>query len=773
MYRLISIIILLLGVISSFAQSPHGDNFKVDCNVCHDPSGWSINMKNVQFDHSTTQFMLEGAHKQTDCKKCHTTFLFNEASSQCSSCHVDVHNMLVGDDCARCHNSKNWLVNNISEIHEEIGFPLLGVHGTLSCDDCHLSETNLRFDRIGNECFSCHSTDYLSTQKPNHTASGFSTNCIECHDILGKGWGSGNYIHDFFPLTLGHDIPECKACHKTSNFSDASPECVSCHLDNFNQTINPNHQTLNFTTECILCHTTEPGWNPAKFDNHNEHYQLNGAHALISNECVLCHNGDYNNTPNTCVGCHKNDYNNTKNPSHTQTGFSTDCIECHTETAWEPASFDHDAQFFPINSGKHKGEWDNCTDCHTTPGDYSIFTCFTCHTNPETDNNHYGMSGYVYESNACLACHPDGSNTGFDHNTTDFPLLGKHIGVDCKSCHTNGYQNPPSTDCYSCHNSDYISTTDPNHATSKFPTDCELCHTESGWQPSSFDHNATDFPLTGKHIGIDCNSCHSSGYQGTPTDCYSCHNSDYTSTTDPNHVVAKFSTDCEVCHTTSRWQPSSFDHNATDFPLTGKHIGVDCNSCHSSGYQGTPTDCNSCHNSDYTSTTDPNHVAAKFPTDCGVCHTTSGWQPSSFDHNATDFPLTGKHIGVDCNSCHSSGYQGTPTDCNSCHNSDYTSTTSPNHVSAQFSTDCELCHAVTGWVPSTFDHDAEYFPIYSGKHRGEWSKCTDCHSNTSNFSDFSCFACHGQSSTNNDHSEVSGYQYVSSKCLECHPDGSD
>ncbi len=628
MYRLPLIVFLLLGFSSIFSQSPHGDNFKIDCATCHDPSGWSINIETIQFDHNTTSFELEGTHKQTDCKKCHSSLIFDEALSQCSSCHEDVHNMLIGDDCARCHTSKSWLVDNIAEIHEENGFPLIGVHSILSCDECHLSETNLRFDRIGNECFNCHREDYLNTQKPNHTISGFSTNCIECHDILGIGWGSGNYIHDFFPLTLGHNIQDCKECHVTSSFSDASPECVSCHQNTFNQTINPNHQALNFSTECILCHTTQPDWNPAKFENHNEYYPLNGAHALISSDCAICHNGDYNNTPNTCVGCHQNDYNKTTNPSHIQAGFPTNCSECHSENAWEPASFDHDAQFFPIYSGKHKGEWDNCTDCHTSPGNYSLFTCLTCHTNPETDNDHHGMSGYFYESNACLACHPTGLSNGFDHNTTNFPLLGRHTGLDCSSCHSDGYQGTP-TDCYSCHTSDYNSTTDPNHVTAKFPTDCALCHTESGWIPSSFNHNSTNFPLAGKHKGVDCKSCHTTGYAGTPTDCYSCHSSDYSSTTDPNHA------------------------------------------------------------------------------------------------------------------------------------------------SAHFSTDCISCHNESGWVPSSFDHDAQYFPIYSGKHQNEWNQCTECHTNSSDYSVFSCLTCHKQTSTNNDHSEVSGYQYLSTKCLECHPDGRD
>jgi len=65
--------------------------------------------------------------------------------------------------------------------------------------------------------------------------------------------------------------------------------------------------------------------------------------------------------------------------------------------------------YFPIYSGEHEGKWNQCSDCHTNPSNYAVFTCLTCHGLTETNNQHNGVSGYVYESNACLECHPDGS----------------------------------------------------------------------------------------------------------------------------------------------------------------------------------------------------------------------------------------------------------------------------------------------------------------------------------------------------------------------------
>ena len=48
-------------------------------------------------------------------------------------------------------------------------------------------------------------------------------------------------------------------------------------------------------------------------------------------------------------------YMATQNPNHQTSGFSTDCVACHTTNPdWTPAEFDHDGQYFPIYSGKHR-----------------------------------------------------------------------------------------------------------------------------------------------------------------------------------------------------------------------------------------------------------------------------------------------------------------------------------------------------------------------------------------------------------------------------------
>jgi len=318
-------------------------------------------------------------------------------------------------------------------------------------------------------------------------------------------------------------------------------------------------------------------------------------------DCARCHtNGTYSNTPSDCIACHQTDYETALDPNHAVSNFSQNCIDCHTtDPDWMPAKFaQHDALYFPIYSGEHKGEWDQCADCHTDPSNYAVFSCTVCHTNPETDNHHGGISGYSYNSPACLACHPTGDKNGsFDHNKTQFPLKGAHGTVDCKQCHISGYAGTP-TACVSCHLADYNQTTDPNHAASQFPQDCALCHTESGWTPAMFDHNLTKFPLKGAHVTTACVECHASGYSGTPTDCASCHLADYNQTNSPQHSSVGFPTTCADCHTETGWTPATFDHDDMQFPIySGKHKDKwdQCSDCHTSAGNYAVFSCTTCH----------------------------------------------------------------------------------------------------------------------------------------------------------------------------------
>src|SRR5690606_10857797 len=264
--------------------------------------------------------------------------------------------------------------------------------------------------------------------------------------------------------------------------------------------------------------------------------------------------------------------------------------------------FDHDGQYFPIYSGDHLGVWDQCVDCHTNPNDFSVFTCTTCHANPETNDQHIGVPGYVYESTYCLACHPTGdADNPFDHNNTNFPLTGAHTTVNCMDCHTAGFSGTP-TECNACHQPDYNQSTNPNHTALGLPTDCASCHTtQPDWSPATFDIHNQYYALNGAHalIADQCVTCHNGDYNNTPNTCAGCHQSDYDQTTNPSHIALQFSTDCASCHSEDGWSPASYtEHDNAYFPIySGEHQGVwdQCTDCHTNPNNYAIFSCTVCH----------------------------------------------------------------------------------------------------------------------------------------------------------------------------------
>jgi hypothetical protein len=382
---------------------------------------------------------------------------------------------------------------------------------------------------------------------------------------------------------------------------------------------------------------------------------------------------------------------------------------------------------------------------------------------------------------ACGDCHaasgwkPAHVTAAFDHGSNGFALAGAHARTTCRACHASLDFRGASRDCVGCHSDVHRG---------ELGSDCARCHT-----PRSFldraamvrGHQTSRFALTGAHVTADCESCHLPSAQGQLTfvnrasDCVQCHADAYRSAKQPDHIGGGFPQDCNLCHATSAWPRARFNHATTQFPLTGAHRAVSCQQCHGDGvYRGKDANCVSCHQSAYDGTTNPGHRDALFPTTCAVCHSTTAWQPASFDHSITAFPLTGAHRVVSCLSCHADGvYTGKTTACAGCHQSEYDGTTDPPHQAAQLPTTCESCHTTTTWTGAQFDHDAPYFPIYSGAHNGTWASCATCHTDAGSYQAFTCLTCHehSKSSMDSKHSGRSDYLYDSQACYSCHPRG--
>jgi hypothetical protein len=381
---------------------PHG-KIKFACQKCHDAKDHQKLLKSPEFNHSDTRYALMEMHKRIPCMDCHTSLVFSNAGNQCSDCHADIHRRQMGSDCEQCHTARGW-----QEVKKNVNghrnrFPLIGAHAAVECESCHKSAAVGLFRGLNTECSSCHLEDY-NKAAVNHVDAGFSTRCESCHssDRWNQRFNHGGVTG--FALTGAHAPLDCTQCHANNKFTGTPAACVSCHLQAFNNTTNPNHITAGFSQGCSVCHSAA-AWIPAVYNHRGTAFPLTGAHAQL--QCQACHqNGQYVGLPTDCNSCHASAYNSVTDPNHVTAGFPRDCTACHTTTSWIGATFSHTQ--FPIYSGAHANRWTACSDCHTSSSNYAVFTCITCHTKTTVDSRHHDVSGYVYSSANCYACHPSG-----------------------------------------------------------------------------------------------------------------------------------------------------------------------------------------------------------------------------------------------------------------------------------------------------------------------------------------------------------------------------
>ncbi len=260
------------------------------------------------------------------------------------------------------------------------------------CVRCHVQGHEKSFATLA--CPACHG---MVPEDPN------------LHHAITNGHGS---VSSGFELLGAHSLVACVSCHDLSSgerlFNPASDsDCIACHADDYQR----QHTGTGFPIVCLTCHTTT-SWGGASFDHATASggFALLGAHEQLV--CTSCHDPVSGvplyspNDQNDCIACHDDDYQR----QHAAAGFPTTCLVCHTVDTWAGATFDHDNQFFPIFSGQHDGRWSGCDTCHTNPSDFGQFTCFNCHEHSEDlmNQEHADVTGFVYESRQCIACHPDG-----------------------------------------------------------------------------------------------------------------------------------------------------------------------------------------------------------------------------------------------------------------------------------------------------------------------------------------------------------------------------
>ena len=491
-----------------------------------------------------------------------------------------------------------------------------------------------------------------------------------------------------------------------------------------------------------------------------------------------------------CASCHED-------PHRGQLG--TDCAHCHTnQDAFKPASgFNHANARFQL-TGLH--EKVTCQKCHgPREGEKSAqykglnySSCQGCHTDP-----HRGGFQEVRFQGSCDSCHNTNGwknnhpSANFHHETTKFPLNGKHAELVCAKCHkTADFHQPIKHElCQDCHE-------DPHKgqfATRKAGSDCSSCHNETGYKPTKFDldtHRLSAFPLEGKHSELKCTKCHEpegkdAVYITHKLTCFACHADRHGG----EFKAEPIANQCDRCHAQTGFQPTTFTvdlHSKTQFALTGGHVKVACADCHKPltaaiaalpaasasdpaftrslrQYHFASRTCNACH-------TDPHQVPVTSKLTCENCHTTDKWQDTrSFDHSTTKFALERAHKEVKCIECHkppspgltvtakpapggvpakpAPGFSNTPSRCFECHES-------KDPHGGQFRSggreeDCSFCHVIVHWKDDGFSHERARFTL-DQVHRP-----------------LACAKCHKEQKQANGKS-IKQYRDTPRECLDCH-----
>lgn len=470
-------------------------------------------------------------------------------------------------------------------------------------------------------------------------------------------------------------VSNCTKCHSVGN-KVTNDNCLACHpIIRSNQAAHKGYHGSSevLGKNCYSCHNEHHGkkfrlinFDKKTFDHRKTGFEKKGVHATL--DCQECHNVAHISDPNlkkkrstylglnkSCLTCH-DDYHQGK--------MSSNCSECHSFDNFEnPKAFDHNKTHFPL-LGKHKSL--TCKQCHkeevvngkTRQGFKNLryANCNACHK--DVHDNKFGQD--------CKKCHQESSfkviksGNAFNHDKTDFPLLGQHRLLECKQCHKSGNMTKPLKHgkCSDCHKDEIHKG---EFAVNGKSPDCSSCHNNDGFMPSTYTlerHDNSQFKLSGAHEATACIACHKKDgswhFRNIGKNCVDCHKNEH-----QGFISEKFyaQANCIDCHNESNWRAVyQFDHNRTNFKLDGKHAELACRECHYAKnaqgvrvqkFAGLSTECAACHKDQHAG-----QFEVDGKTDCSRCHKTNRWKDSKFNHDSSRFKLEGAHVGVACAECH-------------------------------------------------------------------------------------------------------------------------
>lgn len=284
---------ILFGTCTNCHKDVHNNQFGQNCIQCHSEESFHNIKEMKNFDHSKTNYKLEGKHKFVTCAGCHKTKYTDPLKyGKCTDCHKDYHEKQfakqgISPDCSACHNLNSFAGSNYTiDQHNTSIFPLQGAHLATPCLTCHKKEKKWSFKNIGKRCIDCHENIHQSLISEKFNPEGA---CESCHNV--NRWGEIKFDHakTNFTLAGAHMKQSCRACHfikqddgtVKQHFIGLPVSCASCHNDKHNKQFEKEG-----ATDCIACHDVND-WKAAKFDHNNSRFKLDGKHQNVA--CVKCH----------------------------------------------------------------------------------------------------------------------------------------------------------------------------------------------------------------------------------------------------------------------------------------------------------------------------------------------------------------------------------------------------------------------------------------------------------------------------------------------------
>ncbi len=435
------------------------------------------------------------------------------------------------------------------------------------------------------------------------------------------------------------------------------------------------------------------------------------SHAAFEEDCQLCHQPLQTKQDALCLRCHEKVQLEIENDAGAHHGIQNveQCAVCHHDHLGRDfnithSSFEHyNHNLTQFSLVWHQVDYDaspiDCHGCHTTDGGFALdqTQCALCHAK---DDIAFVVQHTEAYGEGCIVCH-DGvdSMANFDHDTTPFPLEGKHLSVSCDGCHSRESARPlrvsfslngqSGDGCVECH-------AEPDQHKGQFSSTCQECHTPVDWSPANLDGKAfshlesTRFSLA-KHASdykgnpITCKGCHTqSQEQADLAACTTCHEQDGAQAAFMNEHALHYGPDCIACHDGGD-RMNGFRHENL-FPLEGRHAELECLACHVDyQFEGLAAECAACH-------AEPEIHAGFFGLNCQYCHGVDAWTPAQLQQHS--FPIEhGGQGDSDCATCHVERYN--EYTCYGCH-AHLPAETEASHLDAAISLEelrnCVECH---------------------------------------------------------------------------------